>query len=173
MFDNFYTKYEDVQEFISEANAKDIIEKLEGDLKSRKMTAEKYAYLSKAYIFNQDNKKALKYAKEAIKHDKKYAYGYIRLAFAYAREGNKKEDMNYADDSDFFIYKSVPSRSSRLLKKISDSCSFRSDFLTLFQHIFLLQRSIWSILHLKNHGTTLQYLQCMPLIFGNMNAIIS
>ena len=89
------------------------------------------------------------------------------------REGNKKEDMNYADDSDFFIYKSVPSRSSRLLKKISDSCSFRSDFLTLFQHIFLLQRSIWSILHLKNHGTTLQYLQCMPLIFGNMNAIIS
>lgn len=93
MFDNFYTKYEDVQEFISEANAKDIIEKLEGDLKSRKMTAEKYAYLSKAYIFNQDNKKALKYAKEAIKHDKKYAYGYIRLAFAYAREGNKKETL--------------------------------------------------------------------------------
>lgn len=89
------------------------------------------------------------------------------------REGNKKEDMNYADDSDFFIYKSVPSRSSRLLKKISDSCSFRSDFLTLFQHIFLLQRSIWSILHLKNHGTTLQHLQRMPLILGNMNAIIS
>ena len=84
------------------------------------------------------------------------------------REGNKKEDMNYADDSDFFIYKSVPSRSSRLLKKISDSCSFRSDFLTLFQHIFLLQRSIWSILHLKNHGTTLQYLQCMPLISRDM-----
>ena len=89
------------------------------------------------------------------------------------REGNKKEDMNYADDSDFFIYKSVPSRSSRLLKKSSDSCSFRSDFLTLFQYIFLLQRSIWSILHLKNHGTTLQHLQCMPLILGNMNAIIS
>lgn len=89
------------------------------------------------------------------------------------REENKKEDMNYADDSDFFIYKSVPSRSSRLLKKSSDSCSFRSDFLTLFQHIFLLQRSIWSILHLKNHGTTLQHLQCMPLILGNMNAIIS
>ena len=89
------------------------------------------------------------------------------------REGNKKEDMNYADDSDFFIYKSVPSRSSRLLKKSSDSCSFRSDFLTLFQYIFLLQRSIWSILHLKNHGATLQHLQCMPLILGNMNAIIS
>ena len=95
MFDNFYTKYEDVKEFISEANAKDIAAMLENDLKSKKMTAEKYAYLSKAYVFMHDNKKAIKYAKEAIKKDKNYAYGYIRAAFAYAKEGRKKEALKY------------------------------------------------------------------------------
>lgn len=95
MFDNFYTKYEDAKEFISEANAEDILKKLEKDKKSRKMTAEKYAYLSKAYVFLHDNKKALKYAKDAIKADKNYAYGYIRAAFAYAKEGKKKETLKY------------------------------------------------------------------------------
>lgn len=93
MFDNFYTKYEDAKTFISEANADEIVKQLEGDIKKRNMTAEKYAYLSKACIFARDTKKAIKYAKAAIKADKKYPYGYIRLAFALARDGNKKETL--------------------------------------------------------------------------------
>lgn len=93
MFDNQYTKYEKASVFISEINAEEIVGKLEQDIKKHKMTAEKYAYLSKACIFMRDNKKAVKYAKAAIKADKHYAYGYIRLAFAYAKSGNKKETL--------------------------------------------------------------------------------
>ncbi len=93
MFDNQYTKYEEATVFISEINAADIAKELEQDIKKHNMTAEKYAYLSKAYVFMYDNKKAIKYAKAAIKADKTYPYGYIRLAFAYAKSGNKKETL--------------------------------------------------------------------------------
>jgi len=93
VFDNQYTKYEEAKIFISEVNAEEIATALEKDVKSKKMTAEKYAYLSKACVFMKDTKKAVKYAKAAIKADKTYPYGYIRLAFAYATMGKKKETL--------------------------------------------------------------------------------
>ena len=59
MYDNFYTKYEDAKIFINVASAEDVIKMLE---KEKHLTAEQYAYLSKAYVFANDDKKALKYA---------------------------------------------------------------------------------------------------------------
>lgn len=91
MFDNYFTKYENTKKFISEINARKISAELEMELKHGKLSAEKFAYLSKACVFAGENKKAVKYAKEAVKNDKNYPYGYIRLAFAYAKLGNKKE----------------------------------------------------------------------------------
>lgn len=54
------------------------------------MTAEQCAYLSKAYVFFHDYKKAVKYAKKSVKLNPGYAYGYIRLAFAYGKQAKKK-----------------------------------------------------------------------------------
>ena len=88
MYDNFYTKYEDAKIFINSITAQDVIKMLE---KEKHLTAEQCAYLSKAYIFSDDNKKAVKYAKKSVSLDPQYAYGYIRLAFAYGRMGKKKD----------------------------------------------------------------------------------
>lgn len=99
VFDNYYTKYDKAETFISILNANDVITRLQQDVKSHNMTAEKYAYLSKAYVFASKNKEAIKYAKEAIKKDKNYAYAYIRLAFVYARMGKKKEVLKYCEQA--------------------------------------------------------------------------
>lgn len=88
MYDNFYTKYEDAKIFINQVSAEDVIKMLE---KEKHPTAEQCAYLSKAYIFSEDEKNAIKYAKKAVKLDPEYAYGYIRLAFAFGRDGKKKD----------------------------------------------------------------------------------
>lgn len=88
MYDNFYTKYEDAKIFINQVSAEDVIKMLE---KEKHPTAEQCAYLSKAYIFCDDVKSAIKYAKKAVKLDSEYAYGYIRLAFAYGKDGKKKD----------------------------------------------------------------------------------
>lgn len=94
MYDNYYTKYEDAVDFINSKNAEQIADKLEVDIRFHRMTAEKWAYLSKAYIYLDEAKKAVNAAKNAIKLDKNYAYGYVRLAFAYAKQANKKETEN-------------------------------------------------------------------------------
>ena len=88
MYDNFYTKYEDAKIFINAATAENVIKMLE---KEKHLSAEQCAYLSKAYVFNGDDKKALKYAKKAVKLNPNYAYGYVRLAFIYGRLGKKKD----------------------------------------------------------------------------------
>ena len=99
VFDNYYTKYDKAETFISILNAKEIVDQLQQDIKSHNMTAEKYAYLSKAYVFSRENKKAIKYAKEAIKKDRNYAYAYVRLAFVYARMGKKKDVLKYCEQA--------------------------------------------------------------------------
>ncbi len=93
MYDNIYTKYKNAKIFINEINANTAYEELMKDLKAKDMNAEKYAYLSKACIFLQKDDLALKYAKMSVKSDRTYAYGYIRLAFAYARIGKKKDTL--------------------------------------------------------------------------------
>ncbi len=88
MYDNFYTKYEDAKIFINAVTAGDVIKMLEAE---KHPTAEQCAYLSKAYVFFDDQKKAVKYAKQAVKLNPEYAYGYVRLGFALGRMGKKKE----------------------------------------------------------------------------------
>lgn len=111
MYDNYYTKYEDAQDFINERTAKRIIDKLEVDICLKQMTAEKYAYLSKAYVYSGDLKKAINAAKMSIKLDKDYAYGYTRLAFAYGRLGKRQEALENlriaekkAREDDWFLW---------------------------------------------------------------------
>ena len=111
MYDNYYTKYEDAQDFINEKTAQRIIDKLEVDVKFHNMTAEKYAYLSKAYGYADETKKAVNAAKMSVKLDKTYAYGYTRLAFAYGRLGKEKEALKalkeaekYGREDDWFLW---------------------------------------------------------------------
>ena len=88
MYDNFYTKYKDAKIFINSTTAEDVIKMLS---KEKHPTAEQCAYLSKAYVFADDGKKAVKFARKAVKINPEYAYGYIRLSFALGRMGKKKE----------------------------------------------------------------------------------
>ena len=88
MYDNFYTKYKDAKIFINSATAEDVIKMLS---KEKLLTAEQCVYLSKAYVFADDGKKAVKFARKAVKINPEYAYGYIRLSFALGRMGKKKE----------------------------------------------------------------------------------
>lgn len=88
MYDNFYTKYEDAKIFINAVTAEDVIKMLEAE---KHPTAEQCAYLSKAYVFFDDQKKAIKYARQAVKLNPEYAYGYVRLGFALGRAGKKKD----------------------------------------------------------------------------------
>ena len=74
MYDNIHTKYKDAKIFINEINAEAVLEDLTKDLQRKNMTAEKYAYLSKAYIFAGKDELALKYAKLAVKTDKSYLF---------------------------------------------------------------------------------------------------
>ena len=55
MYDNIYTKYEDASEMINSITAEAVIQKLEHEIKEDCVTAEKCAYLSKAYIFAGDD----------------------------------------------------------------------------------------------------------------------
>lgn len=96
MYDNIFTKYEDAEDMISALNAAKIVDKLEQRIKDKKATAEICAYLSKAYIFAGDDNKSLQYAKLAVKLDKNYAYGYIRLAFVEGRLAHKKNCLKNA-----------------------------------------------------------------------------
>lgn len=110
MFDNYYTKYSDAEDFINLVSAQRIAERLELDSKLGKMTAEKWAYLSKAYIYLNETASAVKAAKNSVKLDKNYAYGYVRLAFAYARDGkpfSSRDAVEKAEllcfDNDWFL----------------------------------------------------------------------
>lgn len=95
MFDNFYTKYEDAKFYISEINAQIVISDLTSEVEKKNISAEKYAYLSKAYVFSGQLNLALKYAKLSIKLDKNYCFGQLRTAFAYAKLGKKKECLKH------------------------------------------------------------------------------
>ena len=97
MFDNINTEYRDARLYINESTAQLAVDVLSKDIETNTMTAEKYAYLSKAYIFLGDDEEALKYAKMAVLKDSEYVYGYVRLAFAYARLGQKENVRRFTD----------------------------------------------------------------------------
>jgi len=97
VFDNINTEYRDARLYINESTAQLAVDVLSKDIETNTMTAEKYAYLSKAYIFLGDDEEALKYAKMAVLKDSEYVYGYVRLAFAYARLGQKENVRRFTD----------------------------------------------------------------------------
>ena len=86
--------------YINEITANQAVDILMKDVLSDNMTAEKYAYLSKAYIFLGNNDLALKYAKMAVLKNSSYVYGYIRLAFVYAKLGQKELAKNFTQTAD-------------------------------------------------------------------------
>ncbi len=100
MYDNINTFYRDTNEFINEITAPRIADALLNAEKTGEMNAEKYAYLSKAYVFMQDDEMALKYAKKSIEKDIGYVYGHIRVAFAYARMADKVSCRKYTEIAD-------------------------------------------------------------------------
>lgn len=101
MYDNIYTSYNETPIFINSLNAPDVISVMEERMySSAEMTAEKYCYLSKAYIFMQNDEMALKYAKLAIEKEETYVYGYVRAAFAYARMGDRDNTLQYLTIAD-------------------------------------------------------------------------
>ena len=95
MYDNINTYYKNTKIFISEATAPTVIKLLLSEEAQGEMTAEKYAYLSKGYIFCGKDDMAFKYARKSIRADRTYPYGYIRLAFCYARAGKKKAVLKF------------------------------------------------------------------------------
>ena len=97
VFDNINTEYRDARLYINESTAQLAVDVLSKDIETNSMTAEKYAYMSKAYIFLGDDEEALKYAKMAVLKDSEYVYGYVRLTFAYARLGQKENVRRFTD----------------------------------------------------------------------------
>ena len=151
VFDNFYTKYENATTFISFANAEAIRDQLESDIKAHKMSAEKYAYLSKTYVFLKNYKKSIEYAKKAVKLDKNYEYGYIRIAFGYAKEGNKKETLKYC----------------KMAERLNQNNFFNKTFLIIFynfcedyEHAEELFREL-----IKENDNTAPYLYNIGLVY--------
>ena len=102
MYDNIRTYYKDTNIFINEVTAKTVIKLLKREEEQGTLTAEKCAYMSKAYVFIQDDKTAQKYARMAIRKNKNYPYGYIRLAFTYARLGKKRQTLKFTQMADKF-----------------------------------------------------------------------
>ena len=100
MYDNINTYYRDTEVFINEVNAPQIVNELLKEEAAGNMTAEKYAYLSKAYIFSQNDQMALKYALKATETDIGYVYGHVRVAFAYARMSDKVSCKKYTEIAD-------------------------------------------------------------------------
>lgn len=100
MYDNINTYYSDTKIFISEVNATSIIASLKELEAEEKLTAETCAYMAKAYVFNNDDEQGLYYALKSIEKDSRYAYGYIRTAFAYARIGEKENAIKYTRIAD-------------------------------------------------------------------------
>ena len=94
VFDNINTEYRDARLYINESTAQLAVDVLSKDIETNTI---KYAYLSKAYIFLGDDEEALKYAKMAVLKDSEYVYGYVRLAFAYARLGQKENVRRFTD----------------------------------------------------------------------------
>ena len=83
MFDYINTKYEDAQIIIWDKNsAKEAITVITKQLRKSTNKAELYCYLSKAFLFLENNEKSLKYARKAIKINPKYLYAQARIAFA-------------------------------------------------------------------------------------------
>ena len=83
MFDYINTKYEDAQIVIKDKNsALNAIKTIIKQLRKSTNKAELYCYLSKAFLFLENNEKSLKYARKAIKLDPKYLYAQARIAFA-------------------------------------------------------------------------------------------
>ena len=102
MYDNINTYYKDTNIFINELSAKTVLKLLKREEESHPLSAEKYAYMSKAYVFIQDDIMAQKYARKAIRADRNYPYGYIRLAFSYARMGKKRQTLKFTRIADSF-----------------------------------------------------------------------
>ena len=103
MYDNIYTDYTNAKIYINEINASKVLGLLKKQEQNGKLSAEHYAYLSKAYTFLQDDLLAQKYARLSIKIDKTYPYGYLRLAFSYARLGKKRQALLFTKIADKLI----------------------------------------------------------------------
>lgn len=95
MYDNINTKYEDAKIYINEVNAQEVIKNLKTLATQKGLTAENYAYLSKAYIFNGNDNLALYYSLKSIEKDPEYIYGYVRAAFTYARMAERSKCIKY------------------------------------------------------------------------------
>ena len=100
MYDNIYTNYKDAKAYINEVTAPDIVDMLIHKEISGNMKAETYAYLSKAYTFVGNDELALSFAFKSIETDPDYVYGYIRVAFTYARIGEKDNALRYTQKAD-------------------------------------------------------------------------
>lgn len=95
MYDGIYTKYANAKRIITNSNALDIINELCSEIEQGCFSAQNYAFLSKAYSYSGQFKKALEYAKISVKQENDYSYGYARIAYAYAELRNKKKALEY------------------------------------------------------------------------------
>ena len=101
VYDNINTDFQYADMYINEINAPAVISLLlEEETSLGELSAEKYAYLSKAYVFVKDDEKALEYAQKSVKKDIGYVYGHVRLAFTYARMAKKELTLQYVNNAD-------------------------------------------------------------------------
>ena len=78
VYDNINTDFQYADMYINEINAPAVISLLlEEENSLGELSAEKYAYLSKAYVFVKDDEKALEYAQKSVKKDIGYVYGHV------------------------------------------------------------------------------------------------
>ena len=108
MYDNIHTNYEDAKIYISEVTAPAVIDMLINKEIAGKMEAETYAYLSKAYVFAGNEEMSLSFAYKSIEANPYYVYGYIRIAFAYARIGEKDNVLKFTQKADKLNYDQNP-----------------------------------------------------------------
>ena len=93
MFDYVNTKYEDSILIINESTAQKAIDIINKTIEEKGETAELLCYLSKAYMFLNNNEESLKYAQKALSLDKNYLYAKARIMLAYAKLNNETKAL--------------------------------------------------------------------------------
>lgn len=98
MFDYINTIYENAEIVIRDnKTASEAITLIKRKINENGKSAELLCYLSKAYIFTDKPKLALKYAKEACKIDPDYNYAKARVIFAYYKLNKQKQVLSLID----------------------------------------------------------------------------